>query len=111
MSGEPTFLIMSRGTMKIALPITVPTTIAAALQTPRSRFRSNALAPSGGLSGIGRFLYHYGRYQTGEERSCGANQNVPGEGDVGPLLDVDHNDKPSDHGNDGGILLNALGEQ
>jgi len=40
--GEPTFLAMTLGTMKIPLPITVPMTSATALQRPRSRFNDTA---------------------------------------------------------------------
>src|SRR5579872_3841193 len=42
MPGEPTFRIMTFGTMKIPLPITVPTTIATALHNPKSRLSETA---------------------------------------------------------------------
>src|SRR5437016_1319152 len=40
--GVPIFRIMTLGTMKIPLPITVPTTMATALHSPKSRFSDTA---------------------------------------------------------------------
>src|SRR5437762_6592892 len=50
MPGVPTLRIIVFGTMKIPLPITVPTTIATALQMPRSRLSEYSFIAQGVLS-------------------------------------------------------------
>src|SRR5260370_42312490 len=58
MPGEPTFRTMSLGTMKIPLPITVPTTRATAAHKPRTRFSDTGCE-------VGEFMNWEGYHRCG----------------------------------------------
>src|SRR5713226_5502508 len=89
MPGEPTARIMSEGTRKMPLPITVPTTTAQAVQNPNERrnpiLESVMWAPLFNVSFTNvsaiNLVYKQRRENTGEERRAGADHHVPGEGD------------------------------
>ncbi len=84
----PTSLIMSCGTRKMPLPMTVPTTIATAAHTPSTRRSPGAVGSV--------MLLHLSRPQTATHASPtpnghgGADQHVPGPGDRGLEPDVSH---------------------
>src|SRR5579872_5585342 len=97
MAGEPTFLIIVFGTRKMPLPITVPTTIAAALQTPRTRFRPVSGSRSMGTSGMFRLWQHQ---RCGTPRQKGrdrADRHVPGERYMSPCPDAQNDSEAGGH--------------
>src|SRR5260370_7852093 len=100
---------MVLGTMKMPLPMTVPTTMAAALQIPRSRLRSNRLVPaSGGFGVMRRFSEEQRNDGAGHEGGRGPDQNVPGERDMRPFFHTNHEDETGDHCDHSRILLPAF---
>src|SRR5271154_996501 len=115
MPGEPTFLTMLEGTIKMALPITVPTTMAAALQMPSSRFSSGWLWVSDGVVAITRLLDRLLEQPrdgvASGERGAGSDQNIPGEGDVRPEFNGDHDGQAGEHSGDGGVFLDGGSQQ
>src|SRR3954451_14298849 len=84
--AEPTACIISDGTRKMPLPMIVPTTMAAAWLTFRSRARSSAeftgFAIASGMSASGLLWVFFDGHtceHADQERDGGADHYVPGE--------------------------------
>src|SRR5579872_1718533 len=112
MAGEPTAFTMSLGTRKMPLPMTVPTTMAVAGHTPRTRRRpwwSEALSGGVMISTVRR--HECLRHNADRERRQGSDRHVPGEGNGGGEADVEHEREARYHTAHGRNLAHAFGEE
>src|SRR5262249_29633922 len=102
MVGEPTSFIITPETRKMPLPMMVPTTIAMACQTLRSRTSSRGAACSAACIGFPMLdIFDHQTCQIAYNKGgCGSEGHIPGPGNLRFRPEIDVQNQPGEHTKD-----------